>query len=943
MKNNNLTDAKTVNVKKNKGDENITKHKDNTPKISVIVPIYNVEKYLAQCLDSIINQTQKNIEIVCVNDGSTDGSLEILKQYQAKDKRIIIINQKNLGLSAARNAGIQRSNGDFIVFIDSDDYIAEDMIEKMYQAIIYKNSDVVSCGAECFNDNGIITEALNKKQQWCNRYLYSGYRMVGTNIRQEFCPMACCKMYRTDIIRKYQIQFPQGLINEDEYWLWAYMIHCSVTFGIAEKLYFYRQRTDSIMGQRQSNIKILDIIDIHKKIYEVVNQYKNIEVYRNTLSDLFIMHMRDLYKRLPIMYYDQFVHKISVYAEQYINSEKINEFQRFIKTKISVIVPIYNAIAYVRQCLDSLKRQTLHNLEIICVDDGSTDGSLNILKQYAAQDDRFIILSQKNSGSAAARNYGLQKATGDYIGFMDSDDYVSDNYFEKLLECALKNEAEIAATSSVKLFNAYGNKSSKDMGFQGKKIITSVEDKGNIIITTGVSWNKIYLKDFIERNNIKCLELKNAAEDNYFTDTSIMTANKIAVIDDVTYFYRINSNSQTKVLKDKSQFSMTEVYKKIDTFVKNQSYMPEIEEQWFSIINKRKILDYFYFRNTMQPEIIADFRKHFLHEFPYLEKDLPEIIVSLTSYPARIGTVNKTIESLLYQSYKADKIILYLGADKFPKKDKDLPKQLLALRSHLFEIHWVDKDLRSFTKLIPALQEYPDAALVTVDDDILYPSEWLERLVTSFINNSDIIHAHRVHKILFKQKKIIPYKDWQFCISDNSISFNNFLTGVGGVLYPPHCLHKDIFDEEKFMRLCPQADDIWFWAMAVKNNVPTKVVKNNYTKHLCIEGTQEDCLWKSNLNLGKNDIQLQNVLKEYPEILDKLDKLIYKQNLKLPNKSITYYKLFNFITFFIYKKRGGNQVWKIFGLPIWRIRKIAVNNIIKYYLLGLPICLIEQK
>ena len=127
----------------------------NDIKISVIVPIYKVEKYLRRCIDSIINQTFKNIEIILVNDGSPDNCPKICEEYKNKDNRIIIINQENQGLSVARNSGIRIARGQYLVFIDSDDYIEEDMIEYLYEGIVKYDVDISCCGYVAVYDNGI--------------------------------------------------------------------------------------------------------------------------------------------------------------------------------------------------------------------------------------------------------------------------------------------------------------------------------------------------------------------------------------------------------------------------------------------------------------------------------------------------------------------------------------------------------------------------------------------------------------------------------------------------------------------------------------------------------------------------------------------------------------------------------------------------------------------
>ena len=122
----------------------------NKPIVSVLIPVYNVEKYLKKCLDSVVNQTLTDIEIICVNDGSTDGSLKILEEYRSIDSRIKIINKANGGLPSARNAGLNAAKGRYVGFVDSDDYIEPNMFEKLVDVAEHEESEVVICGANIF-------------------------------------------------------------------------------------------------------------------------------------------------------------------------------------------------------------------------------------------------------------------------------------------------------------------------------------------------------------------------------------------------------------------------------------------------------------------------------------------------------------------------------------------------------------------------------------------------------------------------------------------------------------------------------------------------------------------------------------------------------------------------------------------------------------------------
>lgn len=250
-----------------------------------------------------------------------------------------------------------------------------------------------------------------------------------------------------------------------------------------------------------------------------------------------------------------------------------------------------------------------------------------------------------------------------------------------------------------------------------------------------------------------------------------------------------------------------------------------------------------------------------------------QIIISLTSYPKRIKTASKTIETLMLQSYKADKIILWLAKDEFPNKEEDLPNDIIELKKKGLEICWCE-NLKSYKKLIPALKKYPNDIIVTADDDLLYDKKWLELLIKSYQKNPEVINAHRCHRINFKNNL--------YSISWNSYSpskpeYNLFCTTGSGILYPPNVFSPEVFNSDVFMKICPTNDDLWFWAQAVLNNKKIQVIKGNIQELNCINGTQEDCLWE--YNQDNTNEQLQNLLKYYPTLYKKLKRnSIYKDN-----------------------------------------------------------------
>lgn len=281
-------------------------------------------------------------------------------------------------------------------------------------------------------------------------------------------------------------------------------------------------------------------------------------------------------------------------------------------------------------------------------------------------------------------------------------------------------------------------------------------------------------------------------------------------------------------------------------------------------MNFSKILTYKNHTRTIFKPIIDLKLKTIKNEF---DKN-SNVIITLTSYSERLNDIKYTLYSLFSQNLKPQKIVLYL------EYGTKIPETLSIFVENGLNIEFCE-DIGSYTKLIPALKKYANYVLVTADDDIYYPSDWLEKLYNSYQKTPSEIHCHRAHLISFNNNEPLPYEKWEKHISNVKSSYKNFLTGVGGVLYPPNCFSNEIFNQTKFLTLAPHADDIWFWAMAILNNRKICVVDNNIKnlkvtnilRQLNFKGLKT--LYAQNKN-GGNDKQLLAILKEYPEIKNML-------------------------------------------------------------------------
>ena len=247
------------------------------------------------------------------------------------------------------------------------------------------------------------------------------------------------------------------------------------------------------------------------------------------------------------------------------------------------------------------------------------------------------------------------------------------------------------------------------------------------------------------------------------------------------------------------------------------------------------------------------------------EREIP-LIVSRTSYPERFGELPLSIYSLLKQKLKPDRIILWLGNDGEYKEINDLPYEVTRFIKNGLEIRFV-KDIRSYTKIIYALREFSKAVIVTADDDIYYPSDWLGKLYYSYAAHPEDIQVHRAHRAKVIRGALAPYEDWGKHVEEETARFDNFLTGVGGALYPPECFTKEVLREDVFLKNSPNADDVWLWVMALLSGRRVRVVKNHIKTLRCTNLYRQ--MFKKGRTLyalnssGGNDEQLHNLMKLY--------------------------------------------------------------------------------
>ncbi|MDR0485366.1 MAG: glycosyltransferase [Elusimicrobiota bacterium] len=309
------------------------------PKISIIIPVYNTEQYLRQCLDSIVNQTLQDIEIICINDGSTDGSLAILEEYAKKDGRIVVISKPNSGPSNSRNFGMSCAKSGYIMFLDSDDCYSRNACLKMFESIERDESDLAICNVEMLYETDHRLKSADVKNIVFARK--DGKECISGDFIYQLPPFVTNKICRKEIIDKYNIYFPAGLYYEDLFFWWSYMTVSKSVSLISEKLVSYRRRLGSTMNKTLNDPGILPL-DYLKNLalfYAHLQTYNLLKQYSDLFWKVFINFFRLSYQRLKG---EENKSKAVELAASIINAADISCFANFPKPKRDLLLGIKN-------------------------------------------------------------------------------------------------------------------------------------------------------------------------------------------------------------------------------------------------------------------------------------------------------------------------------------------------------------------------------------------------------------------------------------------------------------------------------------------------------------------------------------------------------------------------------------------------------------------------
>ena len=491
------------------------KEKNFNPKVSVVIPVYNGSDFMREAIDSALNQTYRNIEVIVVNDGSSDNSEEIAKSYGNK---IIYFYKENGGVASALNLGIKKMTGEYFSWLSCDDVYFPEKINEQINCIKY-NRDVlvVYSNVEYIDENSNPISKTSHEKVHSIEKLNDGLYPVLKGLANGCSIMISKKCF--DSIG----MFDETLQTSNDYDMWFRLFRISKIQFIPKVLIKYRLHKNQ--GTKTSNVYIKESNELWIKIMESMTTDEMLKIEKSVYE-----------------FYTKFANQMkeASFLNAYRTATKLAKKNDPKKTpKVSVIMPCFNTEKYLSEAVESILNQTFTDFELIIVDDGSTDGSWEIINKYKKNDDRIIAIKNKtNEGISKSMNIGLNIARGEYVTRMDSDDISLPKRFNRQVIFLDKNHKYGLCSVNISSIDA-----------KGKILSEALFIDTNIPLEWLFLWlNPIsnaptmYRSEIVKKFSISYNEKLKTAEDYDFL-CKIIQHTRVAQIKEVLYIYRIHDES----------------------------------------------------------------------------------------------------------------------------------------------------------------------------------------------------------------------------------------------------------------------------------------------------------------------------------------------------------------------------------------------------------------
>lgn len=690
-------------------------------KISIIIPVFNDAELISRAIDSIIKQTISNIEIVCINDGSTDDSLDVLQSLKEKHHFIKVLSQVNQGSGKARNFGIDESEGEYIAFLDADDYyIDENALKALYDVAVENDADMVSGNIKLVDGEGNYSPFKDLDYYEENDKI---------NPEEYGIPWGFYKsIFKREFLKENKIYFPDLIRGQDPVFLAEVLskLDCIYTVNTDVYAYYYIDGANkcNTFEKRHAHIEhfkyIFDYLsdEKFKKIREefkyklfVFIDMMGIDGAEDTLNSI-----RDVFKDDPKLLSDC---ENFYYSKFFNDKETLRKLDLIGNPKISLIIPVYNAAPFLEEAFESVLSQNFDDIELVCVNDGSKDNSLEILENFSRKDSRVKVISQENAGCGAARNRALTEAKGDYIYFFDPDDYILPGTFEKLFKNATRNWSDLVMFKIAR-FRDEGPIDYSNPGFAFEDVFKDVnfnyfafdyhDVKKYVMNASFAPWTKLYKKEFLDKYNDFLFPTDIAFDDAPFHIMSMIRADRISYIPEFFYHYRFNPKGIINTSSNGMHiFRICDI---VENFLRNEGYFEEFKEE-FEFFKISQINNYLLSTDTEEyfNKAKEEFSKldgnnnsqiNSKNKVKYnlvLESNSLEEYKFRESVENRIKEINNENKALMKENKSLERKI-----EKLSKENKKLKKEIKSLKKFKESVKssksWkVTKPLRDSTKI----------------------------------------------------------------------------------------------------------------------------------------------------------------------------------------------------------------------------------------------------
>ena len=557
--------------------------------VSIIVPFLDTAQYLTECLESIRSQTMTEFEVLCYDGGSTDGSRKIAEEYAKLDSRFKLAEGAVAPLSAARNAGIRLARGKYIAFIDGDDTALPQMLAETVSLAEETNAELVCFSCVRYDS---ITDRTISGLHFLDTELVEENGLFDRDTKPESLfklsnrkPFA--RLWRADFMRKNDLVFTDDGYYDDIVPGFISLERAERIACIRGPLYCHRKRRESRVHDRWADAGMLlrpirtvmttlradgcseaEMTGFAEKALELLTialeNSPRPEYVRQLLAEL--TASRDLQSWLRncevLMPPEAACQLLSLRGaldqfDQLCSKPKNGKATLLAGQKktggcaLTLILPVYQSADYLREAMDSILGQTFRDMEVLCIDDGSTDGSLEILLQYAAKDERVCVYSQPHLGVGDARNAGLAEAAGEYIYFMDSDDILVQQALETVVRTAREGELDALYFDADAFYDercgekerafrpVYARRKAYPAVTDGLSLFADFCDNREFFVTL---WNALYRREMLEENRLRFVT-RTVHNDTDFTFRAVCSAKRAGYLKERLYRRRIRPGS----------------------------------------------------------------------------------------------------------------------------------------------------------------------------------------------------------------------------------------------------------------------------------------------------------------------------------------------------------------------------------------------------------------